>query len=387
VTPPTARRVHLTPASAVRVAAVAIGTLALLTALDRSRLILYWLVTAAAAALLLDGLVRGLVPWVRRGIAIATVTVLTLAGAALLTHGVVDAVVDQYDALRTAAPKAAAALERSDRVGDLAERLELGVRTDELTDRLPERLLGSPADVARTAAQNLGEAVLVITLAVFMLVAYERFEQRVHDLDESSRRTLGRWVGLDAGVASGARCARVVIGRVMVLGVLTGLVAQVADLPAPIALGLWMAWWRLLPLLGVVVGYAPLVLVLVTDRSDLAAVTVLLVLAGGEAAVRWTFGTAGAPGVLHLPMGAVTAVAFTAGVEMAGVVGAVVGVVVAHVLVGALHGVAGPDPDGEPASDETAADGPPAASGHEGTPGAARSARYATRASRLSSRA
>jgi predicted PurR-regulated permease PerM len=342
------RTVHLTPASAVRVAVVAVGALALLTAMDRSRLILYWLVTAAAAALLLDGPVRSLARWMRRGVAVAAVTVLTLAGAALLTYGIVDAVVDQYDNLRRAAPAAAVSLEESDRVGDLASRLALAERTEAFVEQAPERMFGSPADVAQTAAQSLGEVALVITLAIFMLVAYERFEQRVQTLDAASRRDLGTWVGLDDGVSAGARSARRMVGRVFVLGVLTTVVAQLADVPAPLVLGLWMAWWRLLPLLGVVVGYAPLVLVLVTGRSLLVAAVALLSLAAADGAVRWWLGSCATRGGLGLPMGVVTAVAFTAGVEMAGVVGAVVAVVVVHVAVGALEVVAPspPSPEG-----------------------------------------
>lgn len=337
-------RVHLTPVSAVRVAAVGVAAVALLLALDRSRLVLHWLVTAAAAALLLDGLVRGLARWVRRGLALAAVTVLTLVGAALLTYGVVDTAVDQYDALRDSAPEAALSLEESDRVGGLAERLRLAERTDALVEQAPERVFGSPADAARTAAQQLGEVALVITLAVFVLVSYERFEQRVLDLDEASRRGLGRWVGLDAGVTAGARSARLAVGRAVVLGGLVAVVADLADVRAPLALGLWMAWWRLLPLLGVVVGYAPLVLLLATDRPEVVAVVVLVALAGAEALVRRVLGTAGSPHGLAVPMGALTLVAFSGGVEMAGVVGAVVAVVVVRVAVGAVRSTVEPGP-------------------------------------------
>jgi predicted PurR-regulated permease PerM len=348
VTPAVRRHVHLTPVSAVRVAAAAVAVLTLLVALDRSRLVLHWLVTAAAAALLLDGLVRALARWVRRGLAVAAVTVLTLVGAALLTYGVVDAAVEQYDALRESAPEAALALEESDRVGGLAQRMRLAERTDLLVEQAPERVFGSPADAAQTAAERLGEVALVVTLAVFILVAYERFEQRILDVDEASRRGLGRWVGLNAGVTAGARSARLAVGRVVVLGAVVGAVAQIADVRAPMALGLWMAWWRLLPVLGVVVGYAPLGLLLVTDRPELVAAVVVLVLGGAEALVHRIFGTAASPGGLGVPMGVLTLVGFSAGVEMAGIVGAVVAVVVVRVLVGAVRSTVEPGPGLDP---------------------------------------
>jgi predicted PurR-regulated permease PerM len=347
MTAPERQRVRLTPASAVRIALVAMAAVAVLVALGRSRLVLHWLVTAAAAALLLDGLVRALAGRLWRGLAVAVVAVLTLAGAALLTYGVVDAAVDQYSALRETAPAAAASLERSDRVGGLATRVELADRTDALVEQAPERLFGSPADAAQTAARGLGEVLLVITLSIFMLVAYERFEQRVQDVDEASRRGLGRWAGLDLGVRAGATNARHTVGRVLLLGGVAGIVAEAAGAPAPIALALWMAWWRLLPLVGVVVGYAPLVLLLVTHSPLLIAGAALLALAVAEFAVRWALGTCASPGGLGVPMGLLTAVAFTAGVEMAGIVGAVVAVVLAHVAVGVLRAALDPAPPWE----------------------------------------
>jgi predicted PurR-regulated permease PerM len=341
------QRVALTPASAVRVAVVAVLAVAVLIALGRSRLILHWLVTAAAAALLLDGLVRALARYVRRGLAVAAVTILTLVGAGLLTYGVVDTAFEQYKALRQSAPAAAASLERSDRVGGLATRLEFADRTEAVVEQAPERLFGSPADAAQTAARGLGEVLLVITLTIFMLVAYERFEQRIQDVDAASRQGLGRWAGLDAGVSAGATNARRLIGRVLVLGAITAVVAEVAGVPAPLALGLWMAWWRLLPLVGVAVGYAPLVLLPVTDRSLLVVAGALLALAAAEAGVRWALGTCASAGGLGLPMGLLTALAFSGGVEMAGVVGAVVAVVLAHVAVGAAR-AALEQTDGDP---------------------------------------
>ena len=122
--------------------------------------------------------------------------------------------------------------------------------------------------------------------------------------------------------------------RVLVLGATTAVVAQAVDLPAPVALGLWMAWWRLLPVLGVVVGYAPVVLLLVAGQTVAVVVAALLVLASAEALVAagWQQRTARSP----LPMGFLSAVAFGAGFEMAGATGSVVAVVLAHLAVGVV---------------------------------------------------
>lgn len=335
------QEVQLAPAFAVRVAVTAVGAVVLLIVLVRARLVLHWLVTAGAAAMLLDGPVRGLIERrVPRALALLTVTLATLAGAVLLTYGVVDAVVDQYDNLREAAPAAVADLTRSGPLADLDRRLDLVGRTGTLIDQAPERLFGSPASAARTAAERLGEVVLVITLTVFMLVAYERFEQRLMRMNAAGHPW--RWVGIDLGVSDGASSARHVIGRAVALGAVTALVAQLAGVPAPVVLGLWMAWWRLLPVLGLVVGHAPLVLLLVTDRPRTVAAVALLALIVAEELVRLVDVRTSVRPPPHVPMAFLSALAFMAGFELGGVTGAVVVVVLAHLAVGVLKEAAAP---------------------------------------------
>ena len=335
---PPPQPIRLAPVSAVRVVATAVGVVVVLIVLLRSRTVLHWLITAGAAAMLLDGPVRALMARrVRRGLAVLLVTLATLSGAALLTYGVVDAVVDQYGKLQQSAPEAVAGLVDEGWLADLDERVDLVGRTDDLVAQAPERLLGSPASAARTAAERLGEVVLVITLTVFMLIAYERFEQRLARVNAAGHPW--RWMGIDAGVHDGAAAARHAIGRAAALGLLTAAVAQVCDVPAPAVLGLWMAWWRLLPLLGPVVGHAPLVLLLVTETSRVVTALALLALLAGELVVRLVVRRRSAP---PLPMSFVSAIAFLAGFELGGVVGAVVLVVLAHLAAGVLERAAAP---------------------------------------------
>lgn len=336
--PPPPQHVRLAPVSAVRTVAAAVGVVVVLLVLVRSRTVLHWLITAGAAAMLLDGPVCALMARrVRRGLAVLVVTLATLSGAALLTYGVVDAVVQQYGNLQESAPAAVAGVAQKGVLADLDEHLDLVSRTDELVAQAPERLFGSPASVARTAAERLGEVVLVITLTVFMLIAYERFEQRLLRLNAEGHPW--RWVGIDVGVHDGATAARHVIRRVAALGLLTAAVAAVCGVPAPAVLGLWMAWWRLLPMLGLVIGHAPLVLLLVNDTSPAVTVLALVALLVGELLVRLVDKRQPVP---EMPMAFLSAVAFMAGFELGGVAGAVVVVVLAHLAVGVLEQAATP---------------------------------------------
>lgn len=338
MTSPATLRVRLAPALAVRVAATVVVAAGVLLALSRARTVLHWLVTAAVLALLLDGPVRALVDRrVRRGLAVTVVTVATLLGAGALTYGVVDAVVVQYAALQDTAPGAVEDLVDSGPLAAADERYDLVQRAADLVDSAPERLFGSPASAARTAAERLGEVALVVTLAIFMLVAYERFEERVGWLEAQGRTW--RWRGVDRGLSDGARSARRVVGRSVVLGVLTALVALAAGAPAPAALGLWLAWWRLLPVLGIALGYAPLLLLLVAEGELVEAFAAAVVLAAAEA-FGWWWSTHEGPGrtALQAPTRFLSAAAFFGGFELGGVTGASVAVVLVHVLAGLVAG-------------------------------------------------
>lgn len=338
---PAPQQVRLAPVLAVRIALTTVAAVVVLIVMVRSRIVLHWLVTAGAAAMLLDGAVRALVARrVHRGLAVLAVTLATLSGAALLTYGIVDAVVEQYDNLRDTVPAAVAELVEAEPLASLDERMDLVGRTSNLVDEAPERLFGSPASAARTAAERLGEVALVITLTVFMLIAYERFEQRLVRLNAEGHPW--RWVGVDVGVSNGASSARHVIVRVVALGTLTAGVAEVAGVPAPAVLGLWMAWWRLLPLLGLVVGHAPLVVLLLTDQPRTVAVIALLVLAAGEVVARLVTARVWARAPSQVPMAFLSALGFTGGFELGGVTGAVVAVVLAHMLIGVLEEATGP---------------------------------------------
>jgi hypothetical protein len=264
------RRVRITPGTALRAAVTALAAVAVLVALDRSRPVIEWLITAAAVALLLDGPVHALAGRVHRGVAVAAITVTALALLAVLGYGVAVAAVEQYSVVSTAAPDAAADLERSARFGDLAQRLRLAERTRHAVDTVPTAVLGTPTSAGR----------------------------RDHD-------------GGGAGRGAGAGGARAVDG---VVAIAAG--ARVRHrLPARRA----AARHR---------------------TPKWAAALALLALAAAELAALQLDRTVFRIADDGLPRAFVSAVAFSAGFERAGVVGAVVTLVVAHLAVGVLRSLA-----------------------------------------------
>jgi predicted PurR-regulated permease PerM len=339
--------VRLTATSGLRLAATAVAVVLVLLGLERARTVLHWLVTAAAAALLLDGPVRALAQrGVRRGVAVAAVTVTVLAAAALLTYGAVDAVVEQYASLRETAP--AAVLQVAGELSSDGATTGVDERVRRLVDTAPRRLFGSPASAARTAAERVGEVTLVVTLTVFMLVAYERFEGRL--ARSAAAGVLERWSGVDAGLSAGARSARSVVLRACVGGLVVALLARGLDAPGPVVLGLWAAWWRLLPVLGPLVGAAPLLLLVLAEHPAPVAAAAAVLVVTAEVLLRLAWPVSRELGPVPVPMAFLSAVAFAAGFEVGGVVGAAVVVVLAHLAVGAAEeAVPGSRPAGQAA--------------------------------------
>jgi putative glutathione S-transferase len=334
------RQVRITPATALRAAVTALGAVAVLVVLRRSHDVIEWLVTAAVIAVLLNGPVHALAGRVHRGLAVAAISIVTLAVLAGVAFGVADAALDQYRILRTAAPAAAAGLEQSPRFTDLAVRVRLVERTRDAVEAIPSALFGPPASVAQTAAQRLGAFLLVATLAVFMLATYDRFVRWFLQLNVTAQHRW-RWsAAVGPGAYRGVRAARHAFGRAALLGFATAVVAELVGLPAPVVLGLWMALWRLLPLLGIVVGYTPLVLLLVAEHPASVTTLALTALGASELVALLVERKAFRRPVGGLPIAFVSAAALAAGFEFAGVVGAVVALVIAHIAVGILESIA-----------------------------------------------
>jgi predicted PurR-regulated permease PerM len=69
------------------------------------------------------------------------------------------------------------------------------------------------------------------------------------------------------------------LGLAVVSGVAAGLASQALDVPAPSVLGLWVGLWSLIPLLGLVIGYLPVIgLAAAEDNTKGVVALVILVL-------------------------------------------------------------------------------------------------------------
>ena len=260
--PGATERLRLTPRSAL----IAVGmfglTLGLLGMFAASRRVLGWLVAAATIAGVVHPLVARLARRMPRGVAVALVALAALASVGLVAWRTVDDVGDQTDRLRRAAPAAAQRVEGGDgRVAELAREAELAERTERFVEEVPERLRGgTPAQALRAAATRGVAYLATFVLSVFLLLhgpdLAAAAARQVHD---PRRRAVIERVAA-AAFDRGFTYVRGTIAMALAAGGVAYVIAEAADVPAPAPLALWVALWDVVPYLGAVIGAVPIVL-------------------------------------------------------------------------------------------------------------------------------
>ena len=276
--PPTAR-LRFSPRSILLAVALFGLTLVILRLVAASGRVLGWIVTAALLAGLLHPLVEALARRIPRGLAVAVVYLGTLAVLGGLAYAVVDSVVAQVEELQEAAPRAARQLEESERFGDAAREFELSDRVATFAEELPERLRGGDVQSALRSAATRGVAFLATgVLTLFFLVHGRSLLTAAVRQLPAHRRHLVRFRG-EAVYERSWRYMSGSLAMALMAGFLAFGCAWAADLPGKVPLALWMAVFDLVPLLGVVVGALPLVLLALAESPAEAAVIALVLVA------------------------------------------------------------------------------------------------------------
>lgn len=261
---PQETRTHTTVRISIRSAfaivfSLAATVLALEIARDALRAIV-WVFTAIAIAALILPAVEALarLRFVPRGVAVLVVTLVALGTVGFLGYRIVDDVTSGMTALREEAPRRAAELEQEN---DFFAEIKLRERTERFVDAIPERLAGgSPEEVIRSTATRGLATVAGIILTIFFVLYGPRLADGAFGLvrDRATRRQVELVVRRGAGRA--LFFARVMIAEAVVEGALAYLIARAAGVPGAAALAVWVALWSLLPVAGVLIGAAPIVI-------------------------------------------------------------------------------------------------------------------------------
>lgn len=220
--------------------------------------VLGWAVAAAVVAMLLSPVVRLLDRVIPRALAMAVAVVFVAGTAAGLGALYSSSLLTEVDRLQQQAPEVAERIEqRSDRIGAAARELRLVERVTELVDRL-DAAVGSGGDALRSAALSLPAYFVSLILMLFLMVYGPRMvDGALGQLPTATRERLGP--ALLGAARRTQRYAWATILQALVVAAAIWLVAWLLDLPAPGLLALFGVIAALVPYLGILVAWIPVV--------------------------------------------------------------------------------------------------------------------------------
>jgi predicted PurR-regulated permease PerM len=237
------------------------ATLAVLRVLAAAQRVVGWILVAAAIAGLLHPLVTRVERRLPHGLAVAVVFAAAVGCVGVIAYGTVDGIVREMRHLQEAAPREAARLERDGPFREAAHDAHLADRVEELVRDVPERLRGgTPAEAVRAAATRAVAFLATGILALFLLLHGPRMARAgAAQIRDGRRRERVEQVAM-AVFHRGFGYARGAIAMAALAGLTAYALASAADVPGPAPLGLWVALWDLVPVVGAVLGALPIVL-------------------------------------------------------------------------------------------------------------------------------
>ena len=270
-------RLRLAPRSAVLLVAMLGGTYALMRVIAMSQRVLGWILTAAVVA----GLLHPLVTWFQRkmprGAAVALVVVLTAGLGGVVVYATVGGIVKETRRLEEVIPRRAGEIEKSERFGKAAREFRLEARTRRFVKQVPARLRGGNTADALRAAATRGVAFLATgVLTIFFLLHGPRIAaaaaEQIHD---KRRRRRVEQLAI-AAYHRGFGYARGSLAIAVTAGATAYVVARLAHVPGPAPLGLWVAMWDLVPIIGIFIGALPIVILAGVSSTTKAVIVVVL---------------------------------------------------------------------------------------------------------------
>jgi predicted PurR-regulated permease PerM len=216
---------------------------------DRMRDVIVWILAAAFLAIALNPLVERLEPRIGRRPAATVVFAGFLIGFVAIVAAFVAPFVTQVDELSTAVPKAIAEAKKNSTVKRLDNKFHIAKHAQEHLDTLPTVVFGA-------ASRVLGGAVAVSTvffLTLFLLyelpgiarVALAQIPPERRPRALAAAHHLNRNIG---GYVAGNLVISVICGAVTTLSLFA------LSVPYSLALGVFMAVFDIIPLVGATIG-------------------------------------------------------------------------------------------------------------------------------------
>jgi predicted PurR-regulated permease PerM len=290
-----------------------------------------WVVACSIVALLLDPLVDLVDRILPRWLSVIVVLLTVLAFVATVTISLAGDLTDSLDELKARAPEAASSLE--DRY-DWARDIGVADRVKDFIDDLDDRVRkDAVSQFAETAPSYFVTGILMLFLLAFGRRYFDGLANQFGEPRRGRNRSVGRTAAL-----RGRRYLLAALGMAILYGVVAGLVCWSLDLPAARSLGIAVGFLAVVPLIGVLVGGIPALLLafgLEGWQTGAVVLAVLLALQLIEALVIRP--VVDARSVRVGPTVAI--VVGLLGFELYGVGGAVYGLALAIILLAALDAV------------------------------------------------
>ena len=271
------------------------------------------------------------------GVAAALTVGAVLVGLALVTAVEIRDLVSETDRLRADVPQrieeVRLELEPDHAVRRFIEQAEVEPRVREWLGQLPARVVLGTDNPAEGASRLTG-ALLVTILTMFTIT---RGSQTVHGAiglirHARLRRSVERIVR--AAYDGGTQYTLWNLGLAVVSGVVAGAGAYALEVPAPSVLGLWAGVWSLIPVMGLAIGYLPVIGLAAADQRSKGIIVFAVLIAWQVLAAlarrRWIARHSVDVSRLLMTLAVMT------GLHVGRITGAMVGVFLAAALGGAL---------------------------------------------------
>jgi predicted PurR-regulated permease PerM len=250
------------PRAILLVVALVLLALGFLVVADAASEVAQRVMVAGVLACLLRPLTLRLARHMPLGVAAVLTVGVVLIDFALVTAVEIRDLVAETDRLRMAVPErieeVRLELEPDHAVRRFIEQAEVEPRVREWLGQLPARVVLGTDNPAEGASRVTG-ALLVTILTMFTIT---RGSQTVHGgialiRHARLRRSVERIVR--AAYEGGTRYTLRTLALAVVSGVVAGTVAYALEVPAPSVLGLWAGVWSLIPVMGLAIGYLPVI--------------------------------------------------------------------------------------------------------------------------------
>jgi predicted PurR-regulated permease PerM len=271
--------VVIRPRTILLVVALVLLALGFLVVADAASQVAERVVAAGVLACLLRPLTLRFARRMPLGIAAALTVLLVLVGFAVVTAVEIRDLIAETHRLKVAVParieQLRTELPPDHPVRRFIEQADVEPRLRQWLGQLPARIVLGTDNPAKGASRVTG-ALLVTVLTMFTITrGAQSVEGAIALVRQRRVRSILERI-VRAAYLRGTGYTLRTLGLAVASGVVAGLASWALRVPAPSVLGLWVGLWSLIPVLGLVIGYLPIVGLAAAENRGRGVVAVVV---------------------------------------------------------------------------------------------------------------